>query len=272
MTTPRKDHTRPFISVLTPTYNRRAFIPMAIACYKEQTYPLDRREWIILDDGTDSVEDLFTGPLVKGIPNLRYIRVPEGTPKLKVGAKRNWLNREATGEFCVAMDDDDYYFPKRIADIVYRFNGSPSYQLLGSSEMYFYFHKWKKVYRFNALHKNHASNGTLAYRTSYGKSHLYDESVTHAEEPSFLENYKNPMIQQDPKKCIVVMCHPSNTYDKHQMVENKNPHMVETAFKLKDLITEKHIREGFLALMEGQFPGSVPVPAVPAAPALESMD
>ncbi len=50
----------PFVSVITPTYNRRCFIPAAIECYKHQTYPKERMEWIILDDGTESVEDLFT--------------------------------------------------------------------------------------------------------------------------------------------------------------------------------------------------------------------
>jgi cellulose synthase/poly-beta-1,6-N-acetylglucosamine synthase-like glycosyltransferase len=50
---------RPFVSVVTPTYNRRKFIPTLIAMYKAQTYPKDRMEWIILDDGQEKVDDLF---------------------------------------------------------------------------------------------------------------------------------------------------------------------------------------------------------------------
>ena len=61
----------PFVSVVTPTYNRRKFIPTLIELFKAQTYPQDRMEWIILDDGQDKVGDLF---LASGIPNLRYIR------------------------------------------------------------------------------------------------------------------------------------------------------------------------------------------------------
>ena len=79
---------RAFVSVLTPTYNRRKFIPYAIKCYEAQTYPKDRMEWIILDDGTDSVEDLFKN---LKIPNLRYIRLDK---KHLIGAKRNILHRE----------------------------------------------------------------------------------------------------------------------------------------------------------------------------------
>lgn len=50
---------KPFVSVCTPTYNRRMFIPQLIKCYEAQTYPKELMEWIIIDDGEDSVEDLF---------------------------------------------------------------------------------------------------------------------------------------------------------------------------------------------------------------------
>ena len=50
---------RPLVTVLTPTYNRRRFIPFLIECFKAQNYPQNRMEWIIFDDGTDKVGDLF---------------------------------------------------------------------------------------------------------------------------------------------------------------------------------------------------------------------
>ena len=56
----------PFVSVLTPTYNRRRFLPSMIECYKSQTYPKDQMEWVVLDDGTDCVRDIFEGALVRG--------------------------------------------------------------------------------------------------------------------------------------------------------------------------------------------------------------
>ena len=52
---------KPFVSVCTPTYNRRKFIPFLIKCYQSQTYPKQLMEWIVVDDGEDSVEDLFKG-------------------------------------------------------------------------------------------------------------------------------------------------------------------------------------------------------------------
>ena len=52
---------KPFVSVCTPTYNRRVFLPQLIKCFQAQTYPKELMEWIVIDDSDDSVEDLFKG-------------------------------------------------------------------------------------------------------------------------------------------------------------------------------------------------------------------
>ena len=60
---------KPTVSICTPTYNRRMFIPQLIKCYRSQTYPQQLIEWIVIDDGEDSVEDLF-----KGVEGVKYFR------------------------------------------------------------------------------------------------------------------------------------------------------------------------------------------------------
>jgi len=117
------------VSVVTPTYNRRMFIPTLIDIYKAQTYPKEKMEWIIIDDGRRSVEDLFQ-EVSKEIPNIRYIRIDE---KMRLGAKRNLLNKEARGSIIVAMDDDDYYPPDRVSAAVEVFRKNPKIDLAGSS-------------------------------------------------------------------------------------------------------------------------------------------
>ena len=52
---------KPFVSICTPTYNRRKFIPFLIKCFQDQTYPPELMEWIVVDDGSDPVKDLFEG-------------------------------------------------------------------------------------------------------------------------------------------------------------------------------------------------------------------
>jgi glycosyltransferase involved in cell wall biosynthesis len=233
---------KPFVSVLTPTFNRRRFLPSLIECYKAQTYPKDRMEWIILDDGEDCVRDIFEGPLVAGIVNLRYIRKE---PKLLIGLKRNILNVEAKGDILVAMDDDDYYCPERVAHVVKKFAANPKIELAGSSELYMYYSDIKKIYKLGPYGPNHATNGTMALRKSYALSHKYDETVTHAEERSFLDNYSHPMIQLDPFKVMLVMSHSQNTFDKRKLRENPSPYVTPTGMGIEAFIKSSKLRAFF---------------------------
>lgn len=231
----------PFVSVVTPTYNRRKFIPYLIKCYEAQEYRKDRMEWIILDDGQDKVGDLFE-QASKRIPNIRYIPLEE---KLTIGAKRNRLNQEAKGSILVAMDDDDFYSPLRVKEVVFQFKRNPKIELAGASEIYMYFSDIQTIYKLGPYSPTHATNGTMAWRSSYAKTHAYDEFVTHSEERSFLEDYKHPMIQLDPMKVMLVMSHKENTFDKKKLREQENPFIKKTSMKLKDFMKDKEIRDFF---------------------------
>lgn len=231
------------VSVITPTYNRRRFIPYLIKCYESQTYKKETMEWIILDDGQDKVKDLFDAA-AKRIPNIRYIPLDE---KLTIGEKRNRLNDEAQGAIIVAMDDDDYYPPERVSHVVTRFANNKDVQLAGSSEVYMYYSDVKEIYKLGPYNQNHATNGTMAWRKSYAATHRYDDTVTHAEEQSFLEGYKHKMIQLDPFKVMLVMSHSENTFDKKKMREDvgKNPFITKTSYKIKDFIKDSEMRAFF---------------------------
>ena len=75
---------QPLVSLITPTYNRRLFMPQAIRNFMSQVYPKNKIEWIIADDGEDKIYDL-----VKDIPEVRYYSLDT---KMKLGKKRNFLN------------------------------------------------------------------------------------------------------------------------------------------------------------------------------------
>ena len=107
----------PFVSICTPTYNRRPFFPMAIQCFNEYDYPKDRMEWIIVDDGTDPIEDL-----VKDIPQVKYFREEK---QMVLGRKRNYMHEKCKGDIIVYQDDDDYYPPDRISHAVEKLMSDP---------------------------------------------------------------------------------------------------------------------------------------------------
>jgi glycosyltransferase involved in cell wall biosynthesis len=125
----------PFVSVCTPTFNRRPFIPAMLQCFAHQTYPRDRMEWIIIDDGTDPIEDL-----VSQHPCIKYFRLEE---KISLGKKRNMMHEKARGDIIVYMDDDDYYPPERVSHAVATLldhrKRKTGIKLAGSSEMCIYF-------------------------------------------------------------------------------------------------------------------------------------
>ena len=179
----------PLVSIVTPTYNRRRFIPSLIKMVQTQTYPRDRMEWIVFDDGQEEVEEA-----VKALQE------------------------------------------------------NPGYRLAGSSEVYMYFTDTKEIWKAGPYFKGHATNGTMAWTKSYADTHQYDETVAFSEEKSFLEGYKNPLVQLNPKTVMLVMSHSDNTFDKTELRTNTNPLLVRTNLKMKDFIKDPELFNFFSTL------------------------
>lgn len=223
---------KPFVSVCTPTYNRRLFIPFLIRAFEKQTYPRHLMEWIIIDDGTDPVEDLF-----KDVSGVKYFYYSE---KMPIGKKRNIMHQKAKGEIIVYMDDDDYYPPERINHAVNRLRSNHRVMCSGSSRLLLYFKHLQKIYEFGPYGPNHATAGTFAFKRELLNDTRYDDDAELAEEKRFLQNYTVPFIQLDPTKTILVASHDYNTFDKRRLLDNPHPDLVrETKFKLKDIIKDK---------------------------------
>lgn len=234
----------PLVSIVTPTYNRRRFIPSLIKMVQTQTYPRDRMEWIVFDDGQEEVVDLFE-QATSELPTLKFIWSED---KMTLGEKRNRLNQEARGDIIVAMDDDDFYFPERVEEAVKALQDNPGYRLAGSSEVYMYFTDTREIWKAGPYFKGHATNGTMAWTKSYADTHQYDETVAFSEEKSFLEGYKNPLVQLNPKTVMLVMSHSDNTFDKTELRTNTNPLLVRTNLKMKDFIKDPELFNFFSTL------------------------
>jgi len=202
----------PLVSVCTPTFNRRPFIETMIACFDSQDYPKDRMEWIIIDDGTDPIEDL-----VRGHPNVKYFRYSK---KITLGKKRNIMHDKSKGDIIVYMDDDDYYPPDRVSHAVNMLTMHPTALCAGSSEMYIYFNDRKRMVQFGPYGKDHATAGTFAFKRQLLKQTRYNEDACLAEEREFLKGYTIPFVQLDPLKTILVFSHSHNTMDKRILLDN----------------------------------------------------
>jgi hypothetical protein len=125
------------------------------------------------------------------------------------------------------------------------FQANPRIELAGCSEVYMYYSDIQEIYKFGPYGQNHATNGTMAVRASYVKKHKYNENAIFAEERSFLDDYKNPMIQLDTRKVMLVISHSDNTFDKIKFRQQVSPHVKKTSLKLRDFIKPAKIREFF---------------------------
>ena len=224
----------PTVSICTPTYNRRKFIPFIIKCYLAQTYPKSLIEWIVVDDGSDKVEDLF-----KDVPGVKYFYQEE---KMKLGKKRNYMHSKATGDIIIYMDDDDYYPPSRVRHAVIKLRSKKNIWISGCSQVYIYFKDLDKIYSFGPYGPYHSTAGTFAFKRELLKNTQYDDDSEMAEEKHFLKNYTIPLVQLDPMKSILVFAHDMNTFDKRKLLINANPNIVkETNLKLKKIIKDKEM-------------------------------
>jgi glycosyltransferase involved in cell wall biosynthesis len=235
---------KPLVSVCTPTFNRRPFIPIMFDCFKNQTYPMDRIEWIIVDDGTDKIQDLVES---SGIKNIQYFALDK---KMSLGEKRNYMHKKAKGSIIVYMDDDDYYPPERIEHAVDKLQNNKEALCAGSSEMYIYFKHIQKMYQCGPYGPNHATAGTFAFKARLLDDTKYEDHAALAEEKAFLKGYTIPFVQLDPLKTILVFSHNHNTFDKKKLLENPHPDFFkESTKKIKDFIKmpkEAHVKKFFL--------------------------
>lgn len=224
----------PFVSVCTPTFNRRPFIPFAIKCFNNFIYPKDRIEWIIVDDGTDPIADLVTG-----VPQIKYYYCEN---KMPLGKKRNYMHNKCKGDIIVYMDDDDYYPPDRIIHSVQTLLNNPSYLIAGSSAMLIYYDSLDKIYCCGPYKENHATAATFAFKKELLLETKYDEKDTMMEEKKFLKDYTIPLIQLDPLKSILVFSHKHNSLNKEKLLENPVQYKTKlTNYKVENIILDTEL-------------------------------
>ena len=244
----------PLVTICTPTFNRRPFIPSMIKCFEIQNYPKDKIEWIIIDDGTDKIGDLVTH-----IPQVKYLGYEE---KMTLGKKRNIGNQNAKGDIIIYMDDDDYYPPDRISHAVETLNKNPKALCAGSSAMFIYFKHINKMYRFGPYSPTHATAATFAFRKELLNKTSFNEKSSVAEEKHFLKDYTIPFVQLDPKKSILVFSHSHNSFDKKELLQTlPSPFITEVDVTPADIVKETEILHFFMdeidLILDAYEPGKV---------------
>jgi GR25 family glycosyltransferase involved in LPS biosynthesis len=182
------DSELPYVSIVTPTFKRRALFSMAIRNFENFIYPKEKMEWVIVedvirdptDDSYESIEDLLPKD-----SRIKYISMEVEEP-YTVAMKRNIGVSHSSHEYIVHMDDDDYYPPERVMHAVETLLANPKALCAGTSEMHVYFKHIQKMYQFGPYGPMHSTAATFAFRKELLKQTRFDEVSCVAEEKKFL--------------------------------------------------------------------------------------
>jgi len=235
---------KPLVTICTPTFNRRPFIKSAIDCFKNQTYPQDKMEWVIIDDGMDKIKDIIEE---SGLSNIKYFSYDD---KMTLGKKRNLMHSKAKGDIIVYMDDDDYYPAERVSHAVEQLQANPEKLVAGSSIIHVYFKHIDNVVEFGPYGENHATAATFAFKRELLEQTKYTEDQSMAEEKDFLKNHSIPMVQLDPKKTILVFSHSHNSFDKKELLTDENKSWKKTELKVDEFVKEPEMKEFYMNTIE----------------------
>jgi hypothetical protein len=196
----------PNISVITLTHNRRPFIPLVKYGLIAQTYPAEKIEWVIVDDGTDQIKDL-----VSEIPNVKYVLVDE---KMKIGAKRNLAVERASHDILVMMDDDDVYPSNSLLARVANLLAEPRKECLFSTVIPCYnIHETKSFMNVPPIKLpmcERVSEATLCFTRNFWKSGGFPDQQI-AEGGAFIRGREQMCRELSPQDVIVSLIHKQNT-------------------------------------------------------------
>ncbi len=116
------------ISVVIPTYNRRAFLTEAITSVIEQTY--NSWELIVVDDG--SADGTFEAVKSFNDDRITYLR----QEKSGVSAARNLGVSKSSSPFIAFLDSDDLWFPKKLKTQLDFFDKHPNQSICQTEEIW----------------------------------------------------------------------------------------------------------------------------------------
>jgi hypothetical protein len=197
--------------------DRIKFLNITKKCMLSQDYK-QIIEWVFVNGSQNKTEAAKFDEYIETVLKKEFTNVVTASwiGRKNIGAYRNECNRLAKGEILVNFDDDDFYFPTRISHSVATLK-KENVNIVGCDDHYIYDFDMKLLCNSPKTNISFmATNNTMAYSREFAKSHTYDETKMHAEEPSFLNN--EYVAQLLPKHVTVQFSHFGNTYNKRALM------------------------------------------------------
>ncbi len=124
----------PFISVIVPFYNMKAFLAEAVEGVLRQSY--ENWELLLIDDGsTDESAETARAFAEKYSSRIRYF-AHDHHMNQGVTVSRNLGLRKAKGKYIALLDADDYWLPEKLAFQARIAQTYPECALIGGASLY----------------------------------------------------------------------------------------------------------------------------------------
>ena len=212
-----KEEDLPDVSIITLTRNRRNFMPLAKYSYMIQSYPEDKLEWVIVDDGDDPIEDTLIG-----VPNVKYVKCEPG---LSIGEKRNIGVQNAMYDILCMMDDDDVYPNNSVLHRVAMLLKEPAKQCGFCTVIPCYeitkYSSFVNVPPYTLPMSQRVSEATLVFTRDFWKERSFIP-IQIAEGDTFIHGREHMCREMSPQEIIVSLVHPKNTSSR-KLPEIKEP-------------------------------------------------
>jgi len=214
----------PQLSILTPTWNRKKFLPLMIANVTEFTYDKNKLEWFIMDDHPTNPllnSEIEINELKEKIKPIKLKYVYDPKKHLTIGEKRNRLMKECTHKNFSFMDDDDVYMSQYLLyqqHMLKKYNA----KICGSNAMLFIFPN--KDYQMSALRCSsirQVHEATLASSKKYVRSMGGFIKSSQGEGSKLIDFNEKACVNLDIQNCMICVGHETNTISKDDWVKNK---------------------------------------------------
>jgi hypothetical protein len=205
----------PYVSILTPTYNRRNIFSLAIYNFLNFDYPQNKLEWIIVDDSdSDDISDIIPRQ-----SNIKYIRLTD--KHYSISEKRNIANENAMHNYRVHMDDDDYYPPESIQCRIKILLKYPEIGCVGCSQIGIYdiINNRSSISSDGDLTISEAS---MAYTQHFWESCEFNPTELKGEYRSFIEGRFNKVMDLPYSFIIYALSHNTNYTSKTREIKDNN--------------------------------------------------
>lgn len=222
-----KEDELPDVSIVCVTRDRRIFMPVLKYSYMIQSYPEEKMELIIVDDGDDPIEDTLFG-----VPNVTYVRLDE---KKTIGEKRNIGVSKASYDVIAFMDDDDVYPNNSILERVAMMLKGPSKECAFCSVIPCYdiarYCSFMNAPPIVLPMSQRVSEATLIFTKKFWEERQFGDTQI-AEGDAFIRGREHMCRELSPQEVIVSLVHPQNTSSR-KMPEFKEPNGCHFGFNEK---------------------------------------